>query len=155
MLNISFSTVGRKYSANGLELFHSGLVQCVYLVTLGIIIYLVYKVCEQFKKDSFPRLLRSKYFRVVMECFFIIIVLMIPLTFLWVPYIRHDFGLAGAWCWMRTINDNCTSVGFEDQLIYAYSIYQGVGVFGVIVTIVLPLYSATWCTSIRKGDNCI
>ena len=119
----------------------------VYLVTLGIIIYLVYKVCEQFKKDSFPRLLRSKYFRVVMECFFVIIVLMIPLTFLWVPYIHHDFGLAGAWCWMRTINDNCTSVGFEDQLIYAYSIYQGVGVFGVIVTIVL---SVVFCRLVYK-----
>ena len=51
-----------------------------YLSVFVIIIFLPYKVCEQMRGDPFPRLSRSTCFCVAMQCFFIFIVLAIPLA---------------------------------------------------------------------------
>ena len=53
-----------------------------YLLTLGIIVFLPYKVYEQFKGDPFPRLLRSKCCHISAECLFIFVVLVFPLTYI-------------------------------------------------------------------------
>ena len=71
-----------------------------YLLTLAIIVFLPYKVYEQFKGDSFPRLSRSRCFHVVVECLFIFIVLLLPLIFV-LPW--ASFGQA----YMKS-DDNCT-----------------------------------------------
>ena len=48
-----------------------------YLLTLAIIVFLPYKVYEQFKGDPFPRLSRPMCFCVAMESFFIFVVLVL------------------------------------------------------------------------------
>lgn len=31
-----------------------------------------------------------------------------PLFIAWIPFIHHDYGLSGPWCWIRIYNDDCT-----------------------------------------------
>ena len=53
-----------------------------YILTLGIIVFLPYKICEQLKGDPFPRLSRSRCCRVTAECIFVFIVLVLPFTYI-------------------------------------------------------------------------
>ena len=55
----------------------------VYLSTIGIFIYLPFKFYKQIRGDPFPRQLRSKCCRVALECLFIFVVLVLPLTYVW------------------------------------------------------------------------
>ena len=100
----------------------------VYFLTFGIFIYLPYIVYQQFTDSRFSQLSRSKCYHVAMECIFIFISLASPLTALW----AIDYKDFGAWCWMRTINDNCATLGFQTL---AYVFYGLTGVLGVMITI--------------------
>ena len=103
----------------------------VYGFTLGIIVYLLYKFYEQIRRKPFSRQLKSKCFRVSMECLFIFIVLMYPGNFPWVRYSDIE-----QWCKNRTIGDNCTTVDSTNQIL-KYIFHDTVGVFGAVVAIVL------------------
>ena len=63
-----------------------------YLLTLAMIVYLPYKVYEQFKRDPFPRLSRSKCLRVTAECSFVFIVLVLPLAYI-LPFVHCGYYL--------------------------------------------------------------
>ena len=65
-----------------------------YLLTLAMIVFLPYKIYEQLKGDPFPRLSRSRYLRVALECLFIFIVLVLPLTYI-LPFIILAFANCG------------------------------------------------------------
>ena len=72
-----------------------------HLLTLAMIVYLPYKIYEQFKGDPFPRL--SRCFRIALECLFILIVLVFPLTYLPFTHCEH-FLLQPLLCRMSLMN---------------------------------------------------
>ena len=55
-----------------------------------MIVFLPYKIYEQFKGDPFPRLSRSKCCRVTLECLFIFIVLVLPFTYI-LPFVNCGY----------------------------------------------------------------
>ena len=46
----------------------------------------------------------------------------VPLTFSWIPFIHDAYGLAGAWCWIRKEDKDCTEylAGLIEQYILWY-----------------------------------
>ena len=68
-----------------------------YLLTLAMIVYLPYKIYQQFKGDPFPRLSRSKSCHVALECLFIFIVLVLPLAYI-LPFIHCNFHITPHVC---------------------------------------------------------
>lgn len=109
----------------------------VYLFTFGIVFFLLYMVYKQLKGDPFSRLSHSKCLRVSLECFYVSAMIFFPLIYLWVPFVHGNYGLSGAWCWMRGIDEHCKSVGFEDQMLFFYSIDALVSTVSVLSTLVL------------------
>lgn len=57
--------------------------QWMYLLSFGKIVFLPYKIYEQFRGDPFPRLSRSKCCRVALECLFIFHVLVPSFIYAW------------------------------------------------------------------------
>ena len=47
-----------------------------------------------------------------LEWIYITVIFFLPLTFNWIPFIETAYGRAGAWCWIRDINDDCTPFDF-------------------------------------------
>ena len=44
-----------------------------------------------------------------LECLYVVLIFIFPLTFNWIPFIGNTYGRFGAWCWIRTINyDDCS-----------------------------------------------
>ena len=109
----------------------------VYLFTFGIVFFLLYMVYKQLSGDPFPRLSHSKRLRVSLECLYVSTMTFFPLVYLWVPFVHGNYGLSGAWCWMRGIDENCKSVGFEDQMLFFYSIDAIVSTVSVLSTLLL------------------
>lgn len=102
---------------------------------LGIMLYLLYLVYVQLRGEPFARLKRSKRGKKLIECIYVLFVLIFPLTYLWIPFLHGNYGLSGASCWMRALDDNCNNVGLADQLIFAYGSYEGVGAVAILVTV--------------------
>ena len=100
-----------------------------YDFTLGIIVYLLYKLYKKIKKVPFSGLLRSKCFCVSMECLFIFIVLTFPLNFLWA--FSSD---TGHWCKNRTVDEKCTTVDSTNR-IPKYVFHDLVGMIGAMMAI--------------------
>ena len=106
----------------------------VYLLNFGIIVFLPYKVYEQIKGDPFPRLSRSKPCCVALECLFIFIVLVLPLTYIY-PWAYCE-RLLEQWCGM----DHCTTEPNTGQIVMVYfKLFGLMGMIGIVFTIVLSV----------------
>ena len=46
------------------------------------------------------------------EKIYFILIFVFPLTFNWIPFIELAYGSAGAWCWIRSENKDCSSFTF-------------------------------------------
>ena len=113
-----------------------------YPLTLAMIVYLPYKIYEQFKGDPFPRLSRSKCLRVAIECFFIFIVLAVPLTYILPSLHCKNFLLPPQLCRMSLIDrpmnlveENCTHIpGLISSL--SLSLFVDINLIGIFVIII-------------------
>ena len=107
-----------------------------YLLTLAMIVFLPYKIYEQFKGDPFPRLSKSKCCRIALECLFIFIVLVLPLTYIY-PWAYCELG---QWCSIDTMDLNCTFVVNAGQnLMLYFNLFDLMGMIGMVFTIVLSV----------------
>ena len=112
-----------------------------YLLTFAMIVYLPYKVYERFKGDPFPRLSRSKCFRVALECLFIFIVLVLPLTYI-LPFIHCGYyPLQAQLCIDQVLNDVGEYCGYHlfisTLVLSIVSFIDLIGVF--VITIALSV----------------
>ena len=112
-------------------------VAMVYLSTVQINVFLMYKVYEQFRGELCPRVSHSQRCRIVLEICSVLFVVLIPIVYLWKPLLDENFGVAGAWCWMRTLNEDCISVGFLEQVFYAYILCVVAHIFNLISILLL------------------
>lgn len=44
---------------------------------------------------------------------------LLPIGIACIPFIRHSYGLAGVWCWIRSKNDDCSEFAFGNMLQFA------------------------------------
>jgi hypothetical protein len=54
------------------------------------------------------------------------------------PYIKKSYGVAGPWCWVRSLNNHCEPSGFVTQMVF-YSLYVSVGVVGMAASLVFAV----------------
>lgn len=111
----------------------------VILSALGVIIYTMILIWLSIKIYQ-PTL--SKCTRVALEVAYLFIIIVLPLTVIWVPFINGNYGLAVAWCWIRSMHPNCKEVDLKEQLMLGYGGYEIVSVAGVLATLGLTI---TYC----------
>ena len=56
----------------------------------------------------------------------LLFIVLLPLTYVWVPFISGRYGLAGAWCWIKLTTDsvNC-STSYTEGLEYQIGLWYG------------------------------
>ena len=147
-----FEYSGHKTFCNVISSFWQWSYTVGYLLTLVMIVYLPYKIYEQFKRDPILRLSRSKCCLVVTECISIFIVVALPLAFI-LPFTHCGyFQLQAQLCRMSLIDQvmslvgNCTNLLLFLSLVP--SIVGGIDFVGIfVVTIVL---SVVFCCLTRE-----
>lgn len=113
--------------ADGFLIQYVGSVQ--FLFTLGISLTVFFKVwevaapCKPAIIDTFRKKRTSSSCDVtinVLEVVFLIVVLIFPPLFDWIPFTTNSYGPTGPWCWIRTIEKNCTmhTAGLAEQIVF-------------------------------------
>ena len=54
----------------------------------------------------------------------ILVSILFPLSFNWVPFVQHMYGLAGVWCWIRLTNGYCWH-NYTLGIIYQFALLYG------------------------------
>ena len=109
----------------------------VFIFAFETILYLLYLVITQTRGDC-CRPVQSKCCQAMLELLFIMLPVLLSFPIAYVPYRNNNYGLAGPWCWVRSIDDNCKSVGVRDQMIY-FGLYWAVGAIGIIINIIFSV----------------
>lgn len=106
----------------------------VFIFAFETILYLLYLVITQIKGDCCCHPPQSRCCQAMLELLFILLPILLSFPIAYVPYRNNNYGLAGPWCWVRSIDENCRSVGMRDQMIY-FGLYWAVGAIGIIINI--------------------
>ena len=83
----------------------------------------------------------------------IVVSLVFPLTFNWVPFIENMYGLAGLWCWIKLTKGDCHN-DYTIGIIYQFSLFYG----PLVVLILLSFISCVLivimlCRQQTRGSN--
>ena len=128
-----------------------GIIKFVHMV--GIMTYLFFLVRYVAKGETAPRLLQTKFRRVVAEVLYILVSTVISLGYATVPLFTHKYGLAGSWCWIKELDENChlTLTGLLDQLLNGYVFYIFGGVIGSVMLIAVAVVYSRLPLTLREA----
>ena len=62
---------------------------------------------------------------VKLEVVYVLISVFSPLLHVWIPFIKHSFGMSGAWCWIRGWKDDCAREKYTLGLIEQFALWYG------------------------------
>ena len=126
----------------------------VILFALGVILYILLLVCVNTRWTSLKFENLSTRARIFLECLYVVTIVLLPLTYIWVPFWNGNYGLAVAWCWIKSVDGNCNVTGMIDQMVVGYIMYVVVGLVGVVtmigVTVAYCRLSTAEIVHIRK-----
>ena len=76
-----------------------------------------------------------------LEFVYILTSLAIPATFFWVPLLHNAYGLAGGWCWIRAMDDQCTKL--KAGLVEQFVLWYGPMMLFTVVNVAMMVVMAT------------
>ena len=106
----------------------------VFVFTYEIVGYILYLVISKIRMSPPP----PKCFRIFMEMAYILTPVLISTTFSIQAYKTKSYGIAGPWCFVRSLNDNCEPIGFVIQMIF-FSINVTVGIASIAVSVIFSV----------------
>lgn len=125
--------------------FNHWMVAMTLFFTIGMLLYLFFMVSCLAKGNTLtvPMVLQSKYRRIILECLYVILFVIASFAYASEPYFRGTYGLAGAWCWITSLNQTCqkTKSGLPEQ-VTSYSLILAVGVIGMVLMLFIAI---TYC----------
>ena len=71
------------------------------------------------------------------EPLFPAIIFLFPISINWIPFINYTYGRAGAWCWIRDVNSDCSETKFGQYLRFAL---WYVPLYTILVLLVLSFF---------------
>ena len=113
----------------------------LFVFTVGIMIYLFFLVQYVAKGNTVPQILQSKCRRVCLESFYIFLSTVITFAYASIPYFTHNYRLAGAWCWIKALDEDCKLIlsGLLAQLFHGHIFYESGGIIGIILMIAIAV----------------
>ena len=141
-----FYYAGQEEMCIAVAYFNHWTVALALVFTMGILIYMFYLVRRLSKGKTLAASSGNTHSNCRRNCLeFLYVFLLVVVTFVYgaEPYIRGSYGLAGAWCWIVSLDDNCkrTESGLLEQLA-SYVFILAVGITGVVLMIFTAI---TYC----------
>ena len=124
----------------------------VFMFAFGIILYLLCLIVTKIRGNICSRSSESMCYRILLELSFALLPVLLSFVFALVPYFDNNYGLAGPWCWVRSVDDECKSVGLRDQMIY-FGLYEAVGIIGLTTSLVFSIVYCKLAASFREAKG--
>ena len=119
-------------------LFHGWTHVLLFVYSCEIIIYLLCLVASKIRES--PHYLcgshRTLCHTATTEIVYILLPFFISTAFSLPPFIQKKYGIAGPWCFVRSLNRECEPTGMMIQMTF-YSMYMFLGVAQIIASLVL------------------
>ena len=121
------------------------------LYKFEIIVYLFCLVVFAIHKNCFQALQQSKLCLRLTEVLLTFAPIIVAFIYSWEPYLGGNrYGLAGPFCWIRSVDENCTHVGTRDQMIY-YGLFEMLGWGGVVVHLTFAVVYCRLASSMKEA----
>lgn len=117
----------------------TGILRFVY--TVGVMVYLSILVWYLAKGNTMPQFLHSKFRRVSLEVLYVVLSLALTFVYASGPYFTGNYGLAGPWCWINSMDKKCDMIlsGLLSQIFTGYLFFVSNGIIGLILTIAVAV----------------
>lgn len=122
----------------------------IFIYAFETILYLSYHVIVRIWGDHCYKVPESKCCQILLHTLFILLPIFLSLPIAVVPYMNNNYGVAGPWCWIRSVDENCTGVGLTDQMIY-FCLYWAVGAIGVTINCVFSVMYCKLAENFKKA----
>ena len=83
----------------------------VFILSYEIVIHAIFLAMKGLISPK-CKFLTSKYHSVALETMYIVVPLSISIGFAVFPYVKKNYGIAGPWCWVCSLNEKCAPSGF-------------------------------------------
>ena len=109
----------------------------VFIFTVGMKVYLFIYVKRLTRGDTGPVFVQSGCGRVTLESLYVVLSVFVTICYAFVPFFTKNYGLAGPWCWIRAIDENCTvsTSGLINQILNGYVFYVPGSIIGLVLLI--------------------
>ena len=118
--------------------------------------YLVFTVYRQLQGDPFSRLSNSKYLRLTLECLFTLLMIFLPLTYLWLPLTKGSYGTGSgglsAFCWIKDVEKDCKTIQPYGQVVYVETVLFAVACI-VHILFTVGFAQLTCCISVYGASK--
>ena len=71
-----------------------------------------------------------------LEPLFVLLAIIVPLLFVWVPFLHNSYGLAGPWCWIKNWRNDCINEKFSIGQIEQFALWYGPAIVSSVVDVV-------------------
>ena len=82
------------------------------------------------------------------ELLYVGLIFIFPFTFNWIPFLDNAYGDAGAWCWIRSTDDDCNPILLGVYL--RYILWYAPGTILLLVVILTYIFILVWVTRQRN-----
>ena len=90
-----------------------------FVLSYEVIFHLLCVVVSQIRgSQPLPQYTRSRYCTITLEIVYIIFPLAMSIALSVPPYIEGLYGIAGPWCWVRALDEDCMPTGLVTQMLF-------------------------------------
>ena len=107
---------------NGSEYYRVACKLDAFLIQYTIWVKLLFTSCLSFHFFCLTVCLRNFE---NLELLYVLISLLFPLLFSWIPFIHDLYGLAGAWCWIKEWRHDCASEHYFEGIMEQFLLWYG------------------------------
>ena len=62
---------------------------------------------------------------VKLERLYVLVSVLFPFLFVWIPFINHNYGVASVWCWIRDWKDDCAKRKYVEGIVEQFALWYG------------------------------
>ena len=60
---------------------------------------------------------------------------LLPILFVWIPFIHDSYGVSGAWCFIRSWDDDCATRKYTKGIAEQFALYYGPATVAMVVSV--------------------
>ena len=91
-----------------------------------------------------------------LEIVYVLLPILFPCLFSWIPFIHNSYGVAGAWCWIRDWKDNCATEKYVEGIIEQFVLWYGPFTISLtlsVVAVFIILIVLAWRTYASRNKE--
>lgn len=78
--------------------------------------------------------------KVFLEGLYLMLIITLPITFMWIPLLNNSYGTTVAWCWIKVYDDNVSTVkNTIYQMAFGYGLSEITGIVGICALTVVSI----------------